>query len=868
MNRDVAGGENKDSLLTQRPSEAEDNSAGDFSNRPTRRAFVRNCGFGVAAATAWVRSLGAQKNVLAPRSSAQDPFHKVPEHGAVSTKWTEDWEDGMVSGNGRMGVVVYGKPETPILILNQNRLYTAHHKPTGIGPANTARFVPEIRRLIREQGYGPALDFSYQKAKENGLAPDESNDFHPGVVLNFQLEGADQASEYRRSENFSTGEVETTWHGAAGRFRMRSFVSRADNVVVVSIEKAVHERFSCGLAIAIPNGKPVRFEPRHGENWIGTHNLYPPGNGGYDGVVRIVPAAGSLQLEDGTAQIAGASKITILARIERYRPPQESNIEGLASAVSSLPADYELLLSRHVKIHGEIFDRVRLDLHGGADRALTADQLLDRAAADKSLAPALLEKIYDACRYVILSSSGDLPPNLQGIWSGSWSPPWHSDYSADANLQLAVDSTCSANMPEILEGLFRLIEAGVPSWREGAQKLAGCRGILYPARMQDQGTYFQQNRSWPWFNQIPIAGWLGHYFYDYYVYTGDRTFLANRAIPYLKDCALFYEDWYVTDPDGHLRATPSFSYECANSDNATIEFAVVKEVLTNLIAGCELLHIESDGVARWKTLLAKIPPYMVNTSETTGGPVPHYLGMDGNGTPAVPDGTLKEFIEANMVDYPSHRHLSSLYPLFVSYELNPDKTPELWRAATLWYERKIASVHETESHYRMQASLSAARLGRGDDAWRFLTDMATNRVFHSSLVPSHYDQLKVFNVDASGGIPAVINNCLIFSQPGHIDLLPALPEALPQGSIRGILARGQIAVNELAWDRPAGTIAMDFVSGTAQKVIVGLPPQAVTGTLILNGQSHRVNKGSSGKLACELTLPKGKSAVTITFHQA
>ncbi|MEI9960588.1 MAG: hypothetical protein WDM76_05470 [Limisphaerales bacterium] len=181
----------------------------------------------------------------------------------------------------------------------------------------------------------------------------------------------------------------------------------------------------------------------------------------------------------------------------------------MAENLSVIQTDYDSLLTAHVKIHGEMFNRVQLDLGGGADRGLTTDELLARAAKEKKLSPVLMEKIYDACRYVILCSSGDLPPNLQGIWNGSWNPPWHSDYSADANLQLAMDSMCSANMPELMNGFFDLVEAGLPSWREGARELAGCRGILYPARMQDQGTYFQQNHDWQWFNQVSIAGWLG-----------------------------------------------------------------------------------------------------------------------------------------------------------------------------------------------------------------------------------------------------------------------------------------------------------------------------------------------------------------------
>jgi hypothetical protein len=606
--------------------------------------------------------------------------------------------------------------------------------------------------------------------------------------------------------------------------------------------------------------------PAQGTDWIGFHNLYATGNGGYDGVVRIATKGGAATVSGGQITVTGADEATVLIRIVRYRPPATGGVSQLATAVKALPAEYNALLPRHTAIHSALYKRVTVDFGGSAaDRAMTTDQLLARAVTTRSLAPALLEKVYDAQRYVVLSSSGDLPPNLQGIWNGSWAPPWHSDYSADANLQLAIDSTVSGNMPELMEGFFSLIEAGVPSWQQGAAQLAGCRGILYPARMQDQGTYFQQNHDWQWFNQVSIAGWLGHYFYDYYRYTGDRAFLRDRAIPYLKQCALFYEDWYQTGADGKLHSSPSFSYESAFCDNATIDFAVAKEVLTNLVEGCTLLGVESDGVTRWKALLGKIPAYMVNTTATTGGTPPPWQSMDG-GVPAVPDGTLKEFIEPNMLEFPPHRHLSPLYPLFVSYELSPESDPTVWTAALKSYQKKISSVTESESHYRMQASLCAARLGRGDDVWNFLSLMAANSVFHTSLVPSHYDELNVFNVDASGGLPSVIHNALLFSLPGRIDLLPALPKALPTGAITGMLARGRITVNSLAWNYPDGTATVQLTSAVPQPLELAVPPGLSDVTLALGGAGRPVVAlGDAGRRGAKLSLPAGPSTIQLKF---
>jgi hypothetical protein len=218
-----------------------------------------------------------------------------------------------------------------------------------------------------------------------------------------------------------------------------------------------------------------------------------------------------------------------------------------------------------------------------------------------------------------------------------------------------------------------------------------------------------------------------------------------------------------------------------------------------------------------------------------------------------------------MLDFPGHRHLSLLYPLFVSYELDPDTTPGLWSAAAKAYQRKIQTYTGTESHYRMQSSLCAARLGRGNDIWHFLTLMAANDVFHTSLVPSHYDHLNTFNVDASGGLPSVVNNSLVFSLPGQLDLLPALPGAIPSGSISGILARGQITVETLAWDLPSGTVSAQLSSGTSQRIALGLPPGIRNAEVTVNHRSQQIVDLGAGKQGCRVDLPRGGSDVTIRF---
>jgi hypothetical protein len=56
-----------------------------------------------------------------------------------------------------------------------------------------------------------------------------------------------------------------------------------------------------------------------------------------------------------------------------------------------------------------------------------------------------------------------------------------------------------------------------------------------------------------------------------------------------------------------------------------------------------------------------------------------------------------------------------------------------------------------------------------------------------------------------------------------MNLLPSLPKEMPRGTIRGILARGQITVDRLSWDKPGGTVDLELTSGIDQTITLCLP---------------------------------------------
>ena len=485
-------------------------------------------------------------------------------------------------------------------------------------------------------------------------------------------------------------------------------------------------------------------------------------------------------------EIRGADEVLVLVRLELLRDPERTRILKMRAALEALPADYDELLARHASVHGEIFNRARLDLGGGADRALTSEELLAKSKVG-ALNPALLEKEFDAGRYAILSASGEEFPTLQGIWSGTYNPKWSGDYTLNGNVQCALSSALNGNMAECLEPFFRYLENRMDDFRLNAKRLFRARGIHVPSRASSHGLNNHFDATWPMTFWTAGAGWAAHFFYDYYLYTGDRGFLARRALPFMKEAATFYEDFLTTTgTDGKWIFSPSYSPENnpANSKsqaciNATMEIAVAKELLTNLVAACNTLSTETEGVKRWRGMLARMPAYQINK-----------------------DGAGKEWSWPGLEDNYAHRHCSHFYALFdgmppAEIASDPKLRAAFHRAAELRMEVRRKENGGIMAFGLVQLGQAAASLGDAAMAYEAV-DWLANNFWGANMVSTH-NPGAVFNTDLCGGLPALVIRMLIESRPGEIELLPALPAQWPEGAIEGIRARGQVLVERLAW---------------------------------------------------------------------
>ena len=146
--------------------------------------------------------------------------------------------------------------------------------------------------------------------------------------------------------------------------------------------------------------------------------------------------------------------------------------------------------------------------------------------------------------------------------------------------------------------------------------------------------------------------------------------------------------------------------------------------------------------------------------------------------------------------------------------------------------------------------------------------MDTRRYLYPSFMIGYWPGPKGFGFDPVGTIPDVVNNSVACCWDGVLDLLPAVPEQWPRGSISGVLVRGQIRIDKLAWDRAAGSVDLTLTSGVAQTIVVRLPPAGrITSMKIIEGPA--AVRELPGRPNCrELILPDDKtSRVEISFKK-